>query len=283
MKAKQNIALTVSYIFLGIIAIVTLIPFLYTIMSSFKTNSEILVNMKSFFPETYTFDNYKQAWSSPDFNISVLLKNSMIYTVFQTVTQVLIAAMAGYAFEKGRFPCKNLIFACFTALMFIKLGGISIYATFDVLNLLHLPRNLYSLMFVNLFGINIVNIYLVRSYVASISGSIIEAAKIDGCDFFRTFWQIVFPLLKPILTTIALLTVKSSWNDYIMPTIFTMTKPEQRTLIVGLMSLKNSSGAASQWNLMLAGSVVTIIPIFVLYVFLNKYFVEGLSAGAVKE
>ena len=109
-----------------------------------------------------------------------------------------------------------------------------------------------------------------------------EAAKIDGCGFVGIFAKIIFPLLKPILATIAILTFQGSWNDYLSPLIFTMSKPEQRTLIVGIVQLKSTGEAAASWNLMLAGTTIALIPVLIAYIFANRYFVEGIAAGAVK-
>ena len=100
--------------------------------------------------------------------------------------------------------------------------------------------------------------------------------------FFRTFISIIFPLLKPIIATIGILAFQSSWNEYLLPTLFTLTRPEQRTLIVGVVALKSSGEAASSWNLMLAGSAIAIIPVLIAYAFGNKYFIQGIASGAVK-
>ena len=121
-----------------------------------------------------------------------------------------------------------------------------------------------------------------KGYVESLPYAVDEAAKIDGCSFFQTFVHIIAPLLKPILATIAILQFKGSWNEYLYPTIFTLTEPNQRTLMVGLMALKNSGEAATSWNLMLTGSTIALIPVLVAYSVGNKYFVKGISAGAVK-
>ena len=101
-------------------------------------------------------------------------------------------------------------------------------------------------------------------------------------QFFGIFFHIIAPLLKPILATISILAFNSSWNEYLMPTLFTLSNRQQRTLIVGIMSLKNSGQAAANWNLMLAGATVAMLPILIVYLFANRYFVEGLTAGALK-
>ena len=166
--------------------------------------------------------------------------------------------------------------------MFISLGSITIYPTFEVLDFFGISQSLWGLLITKLFGIGIVNIYLVRSYILTLPKSMDESAEIDGCSFIGIFFKIIAPLLKPILATIGILAFQGSWNDYLMPTIFTMTRPEQRTLIVGVMALKNSEAAASSWNLMLAGATVSLIPVLIAYAFANKYFVSGLASGAVK-
>lgn len=281
MKTKKFIINTILYILLVAILIVTVIPLFYTITGSFKSNAEILTN-SGLFPKNPTLSNYVQAWTSETFNVPILLRNSLIYTLFNMFTAVMISAMAGYVFARGEFKFKKLIFYCFTALLFVKTGGISIYATFDVLSVLHLDRSLLSLMIVHLFTIPVINIYLVKGNIETIPRAIDEAAEIDGCSFIGIFFRIILPMLKPILATIAILSFNASWNDYLMPNIFTLTTPNQRTLIVGLMALKSSGAAAASWNLMLAGAVIAILPVLVMFAFCNKYFVKGISAGAVK-
>ena len=278
LKAKS----IAKYLTLIILAVVTVFPIFYTIMASFKTNMEIMVNPGSIIPKNPTFDNYIIAWKSPDFNVFVLFLNSLIYTVINMTVVLFTSAMNGYVFAWGEFKFKKVIFGCFTALMFIQTGGIGIYATFQILDILHLPRTLWTLIALNAFGVPIINIYLVKSYITTLPNGICEAAKIDGCSFFGIFMKIIFPLLKPVLATIAILSFQGSWNDYIMPTIFTLTKPEQRTLMVGLMILKNSGNAASSWNLMLAGSTIALLPVLAVYAMCNKYFVTGLTVGAMK-
>lgn len=283
MNKRKIAANIVSYIVLILILIFTIYPLLYTIASSFKSNGEILAHPERLFSAAPSFANYKKAWTSGNLNVGQLLFNSIYYTLINVAVTMLISSMAGYVFARGHFKGKKIIFACFTSLMFIKLGGISIYATFKVLRFIHIPTtSLWSLMLVNAFGVPIVNMYLVKGYIDTLPRAIDEAAKVDGASFIGIFFRIIAPLLKPILATIGILGFQASWNDYLMPTIFTLTNPSQRTLIVGLMALKNSSGAATSWDLMLAGSTIALIPVLVAYGFTNKYFVSGLASGAVK-
>ncbi len=282
MRKKQVISNAVLYLFLIAVLIGTMFPLLYTVLASFKSNAEILTNPGSMLPKNPTVNNYVQAWTSDSFHVPTLLRNSVIYTLVNMFTTLLISSMAGYVFARGHFKFKKLIFYCFTALMFIKTGGITIYATFKVLSAVHLDRSLFALMVVHLFSIPIVNIYLIKGNVETIPTAIDEAAKIDGCSFVGVFFKIILPMLKPILATVAILAFNSSWNDYLMPNIFTLTAPGQRTLIVGLMALKSSGESAASWNLMLAGASIAMLPVLVAFAFCNKYFVKGIAAGAVK-
>lgn len=282
MKFRKKTENAILYVILTVMMLLTVFPLVYTIASSFKTNTEILTNTSSIFPDNPTFDNYIQAWHSESFHVPSLLKNSILYTVVNVFIALAIASMAGYTFARGNFKGKKIIFVCFSALMFIKQGGVGIYATFQILNTIGLDSSLFALVFINCFAVPIVNIYLVKGNVETIPTAIDEAAKIDGCSFVRIFISIILPLLKPILATIAIMAFNGSWNDYLMPNIFTLNHPEQRTLIVGLMALKSSGEAASSWNLMLAGASIAMLPVLVAFAFGNKYFVKGIAAGAVK-
>jgi ABC-type glycerol-3-phosphate transport system permease component len=270
------------YFILIAVFLVTVFPLVYITLSSFKTNGDILAHPEQLITDSMSFDNYKRAWNSPQFQVKYMIVNSLYYTLGMVCINMLISSMAGYVFSRGHFPGKKIVFGCFTALMFIQTGGIGIYATFEILNLIHLPQSLPTLMLIGLFGVPTVNMYLVKGYVDTLPVELNEAAKIDGASFPRTFFMIMLPLLLPIMATIGILAFNGSWNNYLMPTVFTLTRPKQRTLIVGLMALKNSGGAATQWDLMLAGSVITIIPVLSAYIFANKYFVQGLASGAVK-
>ena len=281
MRLLDKIIRVICYIILIAALIITIFPIVYAIAGSFKTNTELLMG-STIFPKHPTVENYVYAFQSESFNVPRMMMNSIMYTVYNVVVMILISSMAGYVFARGKFPGRNLIFICFSSLLFVKTGGLTIYPQFQILQALHLNKGLYALMFLGLFSIPVVNIYLIRGFIDALPKELDESARIDGCSFAGTFFRIIMPLLKPVLATIGILTFNTSWNDYITPNIFTATKPEQQTLIVGLMALKNSDGAATNWNLMLAGSVIALIPVLVAYAFGNQYFVSGLASGAVK-
>lgn len=270
------------YTLLSVILIVVIFPLIYTVFASFKSNAEILANPGGIIPEKFTLDNYITAWNSEDFNVRVLLKNSIYYTAVITFATVLKGAMCGYVFARAEFPGKKAVFTFFSALLFVHLGTITVYPLFNILNIIKLNRSLWGLIVIKVFGINVVNIYLVKSFVSSLPTGLDEAAKIDGCNFIQTFFYIIAPLLKPVMATVGILAFKSSWNEYLMPTIFTLGNPSQRTLIAGVVALKSGGEAASSWNLMFAGSAIALIPVLIAYAFGNRYFVSGLASGAIK-
>ncbi len=281
MKRRKLISQIIMYTFLIIIVAFSVFPLIYTLLASFKTNTEIMVNPEKILPESFQLNNFREVWLSKSFNVGRLFLNSVIYTVSLVVINLVSSVVLGYVFATGRFKFKKLIFTCFTGLMFIRSGGIGIYATFQILDFLHIPQNLYTLIGMALFGVSIVNIFLVRSYIDSIPYGIAEAAKIDGCGYSGILYRVYLPMLKPIMATIVILSFQAFWNDYLNPTFYTLTRPEQRTLMVGLMSFQNTE-AATSWNLMLAGAAIAVIPVLLIYALCSKYFVQGITAGAVK-
>lgn len=272
----------VLYVFLTLLAFVALFPILYIAVSSFKSNSEILAHPEWILPREFTFDNYIQMWKSDYFDFKRMTFNSLVYTLVCVAINIFVSCGAAYAFVRGQFRLKKVIFVMFSSIMFVSMGGVTIYPMFDVLNAINLNRGLYGLMIVKLFTVPIINIYLVKGYIQSLPYEIEEAATIDGCSFTSIFFRIIMPLIKPIVATVAILSFQGSWNEYLLPTIFTQSVPAQRTLIVGIVALKSSGEAASSWNLMLAGSTLTVLPILIAYMIGNRYFISGLASGAVK-
>ena len=282
MKFKVRLSDILVYLFLIVIVIVSIFPLIYVLAGSFKTNSELLAYPERVFSQNPTFENYIAAWNAEDFNVSRMLINSILYTTASVIITLATSAMAGYVFARGKFKLKKTIFMVFVSLMFINVGSITIYPQFEVLNLIHLSRGLPALLVMHFFAIPIANIFLVRNYVDTIPKEIDEAAQVDGCGFFGIFMRIIVPMLKPLFATLGILAFQASWNDFLMPNIFTLTVPEQRTLIVGIMAMKTSGEGATNWSLMFAASSLALLPVLLAYVFANKYFVSGLADGAVK-
>ncbi len=267
------------YIFLLLITAFSLFPLLYTLSASFKSNQELLLTGATLFPQSFSFENYVEAWHKANF--SRYLFNSLYMTFFITIGSILVTTMGGYAFSRGEFFGKRFMFTLFTGTMFISLGTINLFPLVKITGLFHL-EGLTGVIIIRVLGLNVSALFLVRGYMNTIPRELDQAAMIDGCSAFRIYWNIIMPVVKPIVATVGLLAVRASWNDWLLPRVFTLGNRDSYPLIVGILALRDTGAAASSWNLMVAGAILSILPIVILYLFFNKYFIAGLTGGSVK-
>lgn len=277
-KVKENTILVISYLFIGIMVVFTIYPILYTIIGSFKTNSELTLG-GSFLPETWHYENYIQAFVQADF--VKYTWNSVIVSVTVMIIATLTASLAGFTFARREFVGKKLWLAAYTALMFIALGSVTLYPIYSMLTALHLNKSIVGLILA-LVGGQASNVMLTMGFVKSIPKELDEAATIDGCSLYGIFFKIILPLIKPIMAVVALFSFRQAWNDYITTLVMSISLPKLRTLTVAVVQLKYSANAAAEWHIMLAGASIAILPILIVYAFCHKQFIGGLTAGAVK-
>ena len=279
MKKHISASKIIIFIFLSIWFVLTMFPIFYTILASFKTNFEVLTSSR-ILPESINFDNYVKAWKFAKFDVYTW--NSLYMSFFIVIGTIITSTMSGYVFSRGHFPFKKLIFGVITASMFISVGSLYLYPQLQMAQFLHISTSLLGVIIINIFSINVTQLYISRSFINTISKEIDEAAKIDGCGFFRIYWSIILPLVTPLIATIGLLAFMNSWNDYLLPMVFTLGRPQNQPLVVGIVSLQSAGDASTAWNLMLAGTTMSMVPMLVVYLFLNKYFVSGITSGAIK-
>ena len=277
---KRNfLFMAAIYGFLTLMLIVVTYPFLYAFFGSFKSMSEIITS-GGILPESFSFKNYVDAWKIADF--ATYTWNSVWYSCLCVAGALASSVMGGYVFDRAEFKGIKIIFGIFTSLMFITLGTSNMYPKIQILKALGLNTSLWGLIVMQFFGVHITNIFLVRGYVASLPKELDEAAVIDGCNFFTTFLYVILPLLKPIIASVGIFAFTNAWNDYLMPMVVTLSNPAQRPLSVGLIALRSSAEAATAWNLILAGAMISAIPMMLVFLYFNKYFIKGLVSGAVK-
>lgn len=269
----------ILHMLLSVILVIVLYPFLVGLFSSFKTQREVLISPE-IFPETWQLKNYITAWTEANFARYTF--NTAWYTFFTICVTVLTSTINGYVFARGEFRGKKLIFTLFTSLMFITLGSSSLYPTMQLMKMFHLSDSLWGLIIKGFFAIHIADMYLVRGFINQLPKELDEAATIDGCGFIGIFFKIILPLLKPMVATLVILTFGAAWNDYLWPMIVTMGNPEGQPLSVGLRALQSSGEGAASWHIIMAGSMISALPMMLVYLIFNKYFVKGLAAGAVK-
>jgi multiple sugar transport system permease protein len=281
MRPLRTIETSMAILFLCAATIVALFPVFYTLMASGKSTMDILANPDKIIPDKFVFDNYVQAWRLADFKQYTF--NSVFLAFFIVVGTIITCTISGYVFDRGKFRGKEMIFAMVLSSMFISLGSLTLYPTLMIAKFFGINRSLWGVIIIRVFGLDVASLFISRGYINTIPREIDEAARIDGCSFFSIFIKIIFPLVKPLVATIGILQFRAAWNDYMMPMIFTMTNRSRMPLVVGVVNLKTNGGeTAANWSLMLAGTAISIIPMIVIFIIFNRYFIENLTAGSVK-
>lgn len=269
-EKKRRYLLEISGV---ILALIWLSPFYLMVVNAFKTNREIFQDVLGF-PSEPTIANFQQAYV--DLNFLNALFNSTVITVFSIAIIILFSSMAGYALARNNSKISNVILLVFVAAMLIPFQAVMITLTsfFGQMNML----NMGGLIFMYLgFGSSLA-IFLYHGAMKGVPRSLDEAATIDGANRFQTFWYIVFPLLKPISVTVAILNVIWIWNDFLLPSL--VLSGSEATIPLRMFAFFGEY--TRQWHLALAGLTIAIIPVIIFYFFAQKQIIEGVSEGAVK-
>lgn len=258
---------------LGLAATVT--PFLWMLSTSFKPGGGIFTYPPQWIPRNPTFEWYLQLIR--DVDILLHFKNSIIVAVTTTVCQLFLATLAGYAFAKLKFAGRDKIFTLLMTTVMIP-GQITMIPVFLFLKKLGFLNTYWGLILpasVSIFGI-----FLIRQFMMTIPDDLIEASRIDGCSEFRIYWNVILPLCKPVLATLGIFTFMGSWNDFLWPLIV-MVGEDRYTLPVALANLNGQY--ATKFGLLMAGAVVVVIPIIVIFMFAQKYVIRGIVTTGLKE
>ena len=259
------------------IAVVWVYPFVWMISSSFKTNAEYFNRGLSLFPEQFRWDNYIRAWEVARF--SVYFKNSLIMTVATVAIVVVICAMTGYALGRVDFFGRKIFIVAVTATMFIP-KGYTIIPVYQVIKALGLLNTMPGLILAESGGAHVLFILLFTAHFSGLPKELEESAEMDGCGFVRTFWSIMLPLSKPILATTIVMQFMWAWNSFFTPLVFTLNNPDLRTLSVGMYSFIGEY--ASDYTGLAAAATISILPIMIVFIAMQKYFVEGITTTGLK-
>jgi len=280
-RAQTKFLYSIVYIFLAVMVFVALFPVTYIFLSSFKTNMEIMLGGVKLLPAKWQFTNYVRAWKLANF--SQYTWNSIYMCAFIVAGAIIAATVQGYVFSRGTSKFTKVVYTMVMGSLFISVGSLSLFPQLQITQLLHIDRSLWGVIVIHVFGLNVTQVFLSTSYYNQIPKEIDEAARIDGCSFFRIYRSILFPLTKPLIATIGLISFRASWSEYLMPYIFTLGAQNKWPLVVGVISLKSMGGeSAVAWDLMLAGISISIIPMMMVYLFLNRFFITGLTEGSIK-
>ncbi|ROW81748.1 carbohydrate ABC transporter permease [Enterococcus faecium] len=258
-----------------VILLVIAFPFLWLIISSFKHEKDIISFPPRIFADSYTLDNYIKVWTT----IPLLdyIKNTVIFAGGTVITSVFFDSLAGYAFARMRFKGKSVLFyfVLLTMMIPFQVFMIPLFIEVNLLGMLDTYAGLIIPRMTTAFGI-----FMMRSFFITLPDSLEEAARIDGLSEFNIFLKIMLPLSKPILLSLGIFTLMNSWNDLLYPLILTSSS-KMRTLPAGLALFTGQN--ISFYGPVMAGTVISMLPLLVVYIFAQKYFVQGTTMSGMKE
>lgn len=263
------------YAILTAYAIFSLLPFLYAIFSSFKPEADVLAQPPTLLPQNPTLQHYVDIFQSQEFPFQNYILNSLVYAVATAALNVVLGAMAGYAFGRMEFPGKNILFAMTLAVLMIPPSLIMI-PKFLVANSLGLVNNLGALIIPA--AVTPTSVFLMTQFLKTLPRELEESAVIDGASRFRTFWQIIFPLIRPAMITVAIFQFQGAWNDFMWP-LLVMADRDKYTLTVGLTFFKGVH--FTQFGLLLAGAMINTAPLVVIFFIFQRYFMRGISTSGL--
>lgn len=275
-SAVRKFGKVLLYAVLAVIAFLWIYPFLWMVSASFKTQNEFFASGLKLIPESFRMDNFIRAWNNANFG--VYFKNSIIVTVSVVVIVLLSTSLAGYVLGRYSFVGKILLMKIFMASITIPLV-FTVIPIYELLKNMGLSQSLVGLILAESGGGHVIFLMLFSSFYASLPKEMEEAATIDGANFVQTYGKVMFPLAKPIMVTVVIMQFIWTWNSFLLPLIITLNNPSLRTLAVGLYALRGEN--VVDWTGIAAGASIAILPVILVFVALQKYFVDGI-AGAVK-
>ena len=264
------------YLVLSVVGIIFIMPFAWMVANSFKDIRGIYQYPPEFIPEVWHFENYTEAWTMTHFDLGFL--NSAFVAAAVVLGQLFTASLAGYSFARLRYPGRDKLFLLYISLMMVP---------FTVLLIpLYVQMRWYD--WVSTLQAVIVpflftpwGTFMMRQFMVTIPRELEDAARIDGCGFFRTYWLIILPLTKPALATLAIFTFVNTWNSFLWPLIV-LGKPKVKTLPLLLASFQNQSGMRTPWHLIMAAATFVVIPVLIAFVVGQKYYVRGIVTTGIK-
>ncbi|MFI9844797.1 carbohydrate ABC transporter permease [Nonomuraea sp. NPDC051941] len=251
-------------------------PFLWMVSASLKTSAEVFTQGLGLLPDNPAWENYERAWSSAQFGKYLL--NTVIVTVSTVVVVLVRCAMAGYVLARHDFRGRRIVMGVLVATLFVP-AGYTIIPLVELSQQLGLLNSLTGMIVAMSGAANVSAILLYAGYFRGIPKELSESALIDGAGFLTVFFRIMLPLAKPVTATVTVLTFLNTWNAFFLPLVFTFSRPDLRTVSVGMLAFVGEN--TTDWSGMAAAATISLLPVVALFIVLQRYFVEGI-AGAVK-
>ena len=266
----------VTYAILTAVGVVWVYPFLWMMSAAVKSNIEIFSGL-GLIPQHWRWENFVYAWEGAD--IGGYFLNTVVVSVSGVMIVLVTTSMMGYVLGRYSFPGKRLVIGLLGLLVFLP-QGYTIIPIFDLITKLGLSGSLLGIILAESGSAHIIMILLFAGYFRQLPNELEESALVDGAGFLRIFLRIMLPLSKPVIATSIILQFIASWNDFLIPLVLTLSQPRLRTLAVGVYSFQGEN--LTDWADMAAASTIAVIPVVIVFLFLQRYFIEGL-AGAVKQ
>jgi len=275
-RQRRLFSQSVFHIALAVFGFLYMYPFLWMLSGSLKIGSEFLGGGLDLLPQRLMWQNYAEAWKTARFGI--YFKNSVFVTVMSTLIIVVLTSMAGYALARSNFPGKKLVIGSVLATMFLP-RGYTIIPIFELVKHLRLLNTLWAVILVNAATGMVFNTFLFVGYFTTLPPELEEAAIIDGANFPTLYQRIALPLAKPMIGTVVLFEFIDSWNSFFIPLVFTLGRPDLRTVAVGMYAFVGQH--STNWTLMCAAATMSLLPTLILFFLLQRLFVEGV-AGSIR-
>lgn len=274
-KSNSQIAIRVTaYVFLLILSAFVLLPFVWMVLSSLKRNNEIFTVPVTWFPSEWQWVNYAQIWEKSD--MLVWLQNTIFVAVLVTILQVLTGSFAAYGFSRIRFPGRDTLFIIYIATISVPWQAYMI-PQFKFISSLGLVDSLWAIVLLQTFSA--FGVFLMKQYYDTIPESLSEAARIDGLSEYGIYWRIMLPLSTAPIASLAIITFTRTWNDYMGPLIY-LRRPELWTIQLGLQSFVGQYN--TDYASIMTGSVISVLPIAIVFVIGQRYFVQGIATSGMK-
>ncbi|MDO5425281.1 MAG: carbohydrate ABC transporter permease [Eubacteriales bacterium] len=278
IKTKKRITNTCYHAFVVAFGLLMIYPVIWMILSSFKMKSEILGNNAPFLPSVWVFENYTNGWKGAgQYTFATYFKNSIIISVLGTIGTVISSSMVAYALARVKFRGRKFWFTCMIMTMLLP-GQVLMIPQYIIWNNLNAVGTFIPLILPKFLGVPFF-IYMMMQFIKGLPKELDEAAMIDGCNRYQIFTKIILPLLGPSIITTIVIQFYWIWDDYMGPLLY-LTKPGLYTVSLAIKNFADVQG--TNFGPMFAMSTLSLIPVFLLFLFFNRYLMDGVTAGSVK-
>jgi len=275
-KRRKRLGDIITWIILLLGGVIFVLPFIWMVSSSLKPLRELYQFPPSFIPKDIQWENYIEVWRRLPFERFYL--NTSFVAVSVTVGSVFTSSLAGYSFARLPFPGRDKIFLLYVSTMMVPFA-VTMIPMYVLMRTFGWVNELASLIVPSLCGAW--GTFLMRQFMLTIPAELEDAALIDGCSYFGIYWRIILPLCKPVIATLAMFNFMGQWNDFLWPLIM-ISSLKKKTLSLGLAALQERVATRTPWHLLMASAVMAVIPVVIVFVVGQKYYVRGIVTSGLK-